>query len=334
MKMKSVLLIAFVALTSCGLKESAEEMKRTSNEIKDHSNHLAVRTDDLERELSKKESHDMLMKQFNVLFGEAESAPPPKDNLAYLLTAAGTAIESMLFQYWKGDFNEDVAILDMRFRLAAEAFFGRVTDHIPYDFSAALCAVCRPDNDYLAVAALGAYLDKLDDNYERSLRERKLPRLSFYDVIVEALRNRESGERVEILPRTAAMVLQWRREATALLQLRHNILPMMALGRITDLQDRGFFGQAWMWLFGQTVSLDKGDREMLKEATVWLRKAEQTRADLRAMGIEPVYNSQFRDLIAGVDFGQAEILASGAKVSKEARDFAETFARVLNESYP
>jgi hypothetical protein len=246
---------------------------------------------------------------------------------------AGFTVLSMYFQFWEGKQDEDIPELDKRLEIGAELLFDRLFKHIPRN---ARVDVLRPDSSYKGIAALGAKLDMVDERYERGLVRRGLPHMTFYDYVVQALRNRNAITREEILPRAAAKILQWEPEATYMLQLRHNIFPVMVMARITDFQDRKDLRRLWMWWRGQKVDISNANPEQLKEWTVWLNKALKTRKDLREIGIEPEYNKMLMDLVAGVDFGQDEIIANTRPNARQMllRDFAVAYKRVVNEARP
>ncbi len=108
----------------------------------------------------------------------------------------------------------------------------------------------------------------------------------------------------------------------------------MVVARMTDFQDRKDFGRLLMWFSGQKVDINKVNNEQLKEWTTWLNKASQTRKDLRSVGIEPEYNKVLAELFAGIDFGQAAILANTQPDARGLllRDFTVAYNRVLNEA--
>jgi len=325
------------------MKETTKEMDKNTKELMGTSEALREMTAALESELTYKESHDQMMKHMDWLFMEThhKSHRGLLQSLWELLfglnedpdlfIAGGGTILSMHFQFWKGLDGEDVAELDKRLELGSEVLFDRLFKHIPRH---AQVDVLRPGTSYKGVAALGAKLELIDERYERGLKRRELPRLTYYDFIVMALRNRDALHRSELFPRTVAKILQWEHEAVYLLQLRHNILPVMVMARTTDFQDRKDLSRAWMWWRGQKIDVSGANPEALKEWTSWLKKASQTRKDLRLMGIEPQYNRVLNDLVAGIDFGQKEILGRSPRNARERllRDFAAAYVQAVNEA--
>lgn len=310
-------------------------MKNTSKSIEGESQHLAKRTNDLEAELTKKESFAMFVARTQDLFGESlQKSPSESDMLFY----AGAAVESLLYQYWKGDYDEDLLELDLRYKFAAEILFVKTMRYIPRDFDVDV----TPANagPYEGIASFGGKLDRMTDNFRANLRKHHLPETSLYDLIVTALQNRNKVERKERFPRATDMILQYRREAIYMLQLRHNYLPMMVVGRITDLQDRGLFGRAMMSWFGRGTGVDLDQAQFspaeLQEWTQWLNNAMATRTALHDMGIEPEYNSKFVAILKQIDFGQKALLsadpASLTPLRRLQRDFAQAFVTVVNDS--
>ena len=312
-------------LTACSIKKDAEEMKETTERVEKHAEHLSKRTDDLETEAVFDKAYEKTNEHLDLLFWEngKEGKRGYPANID-LMTYASSAIESMYFQFWKGDYYETVGVLDRRFALAVETFFVRVSKYIPRHFDvnrvdiAGLIPVrnLRPSREQKALGALGSQLHRMRPEYVEAwmIRHAKDP-VSFYDAILLALKNGEALERTETLAKTVGKILEYKQEAIYLLQMRHNFLPVMVMARMGDFQNRGLGGQLRAWLFGQTVQLTHKDPslsaspEQLKTWTEWLRQARQTRETLRAVGIEPRYNSTFVGLLKGLDFGQKEILS-------------------------
>lgn len=337
--------------SACSLKKTAEdtaqttkEMNETTKDLKDTSNDLKDRTVSLESKMTYKESHATMVIHLDRLFQETAAHNLGLVNSVWqlffgkneepdLFADAAFTILAMHFQFWEGQIDQDINELDKRLELGAELLFDRLFKHIPRQPKV---DVNRPDLAYKAMAALGAKMDEVDPRYERGLVRRGLPRMTFYDYVVQALRNRDALARAEALPRAAAKILQWEPEAVYLLQLRHNVFPVMVMARLTDFQDRKDLRRLWMWWRGQKVDLAKVNPEQLKEWTRWLKKAKQTRKDLREIGIEPQYNSTFNELLDGVDFGQKEILAKTNPDAREMvfRDFAAAYVSVVQEAKP
>lgn len=344
-----VLLGSCLVLVSCSLKKTAENAAKTTEEmnekmkdLKETSQNLKERTDALESEMTFDLSHTRMIEHLDRLFAETS-----RDNVGVvtslwqlffghnedpdLFAEAAFTMHAMYFQFWKGQSGEDLAELDARLEIGTELLFDRLFKHIPRD---AQVDVLRPNLSYKGVAAIGAKLDEVHARYLLGLKRRDLPRMTLYDYILQALRNRDALARGEHTPRAAAKILQWEHEAVYTLQLRHNILPVMVLARTTDFQDRKDLRRFWMWWKGQKIDLSKANPEQLKEWTTWLKKASQTRKDLREIGIRPEYNRKLAELFEGVDFGQAEIMRKTDPSAQEMllRDFAVAFTKNVAES--
>jgi hypothetical protein len=346
-----VLLMAvssLIVLSACSLAEdtvkTTKEMNETTKDLKDTSNDLKDRTISLESKMTYKESYATMVVHLDRLFQETSANNKGmidslwefffgKNQEPDLFADAAFTILAMHFQFWEGQIDQDIDELDRRLETGSELLFDRLFKHITRDPKV---DVLRPNLSYRALAALGAKMDEVHHRYERGLVRRGLPRMTFYDYVVQALRNRDAFARTEVLPRAAAKILQWEPEAVYLLQLRHNIFPLMVLARLTDFQDRKDLMRIWMWWRGQKVDLAKVNPEQLKEWTIWLKKAKQTRKDLREMGIEPEYNSTFNQLLESVDFGQKQIMAKTDPSAREMimRDFAAAYISVIQEAKP
>lgn len=340
-------LFSVAFLSGCDLKKTADEMKSSTNEIRDISKDLSEDTTFLRNDLTEKESTLMVLTSLNNLFGFSASndgLSSASDNglksEANMMVQAKLAVISMYFQYWKGG-REELGLLDQRFEEHSEMFFGRVREHIPRDFQV---DVTNPDAFYVAVASLGASLDIENQKYKNALKAADLPNFSFYEVIKSALQNRNDPERPTLLPRAEIMIRKFQRDAFYLLQLRHNYLPMMVLGEMTKLQDMGLTGRVWARQIGMSVDMgvdrpedprSVGDDEA-KQWLEWLNMAAETRQALRDMGVKPEYNTTFNYILQGVDFGQQKILAMPATDltprQKLFRELAETYTRVVEDA--
>jgi hypothetical protein len=343
---------AFVlVLSSCGVKKDAEEMKRTSEEIRqqtdsvaktsnsilEQSLHISKRTNDLESELVFERSYVLTLANLNDLFGKIEKKNErgPESHLSMdpdlLLYASGT-MQSMYFQFWKGDFDEHLAVLDHRLELAADTLFARSNKHIPRSFKV---NVPSPDRSYKAIASLGARLQDVRPEFTASLLQAGLKPFSFYDVLIWALAARDRVHRDEMLPKAVAKILHWRNEAIYLLQLRHNYLPIVVVGRMTDLQERNDFWKVVTLVVGQSVDIRSFDLEQLREWTRWLRQAMDTRAQLRSIGIEPQYNWAMHRMLKAVNFGQKAMLSMERSSLDEVNgirfEFAEAYQSILED---
>lgn len=339
-----------VALTGCEIKKTADDMKKTTRRVEDSSKHLEKRTDDLHNDMTYKESDETMTKRLAMIFGDT-----PEDNVGVVQNAwnyffglsnepdlfkyAGVTMLSMHWQFWKGDYNDNMKELDSRMFWAVESLFLGTFKHTPRDGDV---DVMRPDRSFRGVAALGSKLDMVSDRMHDVLASRGMPDSFFYDTIIRALRNRGQASRDEQFPRAVDKIQQWEKEATYMIQLRHNIYPVMVVTRLTDFVERGDVKRLWMAKFGYKVSdieLATLNPATLRELTLWLEKASKTRADLAAAGITPQYNRMLADVVAGVDFGQKQILARGIVNDADERGkllyrFAQAYEQVVKESAP
>lgn len=338
-----------VALTGCEIKKTADDMKKTTRRVEASSKHLEKSTADLRDDMTYDRSDAVMTERLEKLFGEraADNLGPVtatyefffglKDE-ADLCKAAEVTVLAMWWQFWRGDYSDTIEELDSRFALTLKSMFATLFKHVPRDGNVDPWWP-RPDRSYRGVAALGTSLDAVSKRFKDALATKGIPETVFYDLIVEALRNRRSTVRNERFPKAAAEVLNWEQEAIYLLQLRQNALPYMVVTRMTDLLERGDARRFWMSITGQDVNLSLANPQKLKEWTIWLERAAKTRADLKSIGIEPQYNSMIAKIVGRVNFGQKAILARGpALVSDERAQlearFARTYVNVSNQAFP
>lgn len=301
--------LVVVSLSACDdIKRSMKNM----DEVNDESKHLSKRTDDLERELVNKEANTTESDFLDNLYGEGKFSNNQVSE-ATMLQEAGFAVEAMHFQYWKGDYNEPMAVLDYFMKQALELMFTHSASHIPSDLNP---DILQPDRNFKAVAALATQLDRLRPEYAANLARAGLSELSAYDVILEALKNQDSGVRSERLPKAAAMVLLWKQQAIYMLQLRQIYLPVLVVALTTEFQGQKDIGlKFWdtrLWDSFQpgalTIDLATQDPtrkivpEQLKVYTTWLNQALQTRQALRDLGIQPQSNSTLSRILRNVRF--------------------------------
>lgn len=355
-------IICFIFFGGCSLKNAADQMKDDTRHLSDNSDslatdssHLGKRTDDLEGELTQKESTYMIKANLNQLFGEGgahesgywwEQGPEPS-----LLEYAGEAIGSMWFQWWKGDFNETLVELDERFELGLEVFLTRVKSYTPHSGQVDVNAYETSTRSYEGLASIGAKLDYLLKRYQHRTAKAGIQSYSLYDLFLMALKNRKHPVRTEMFPLAAAKVLQFEREATYLLQLRHNFLPMMVLAEVTPFKDANKVERVTIlrqvWMYQKTglverpvtfVDISSLNPERLREYTKWLNMAIETRIALRDLGIEPQYNSTFQKFLRLVEFGKWEALTSAdsadlAELSAEERTMMANLRRDFVQAY-
>lgn len=345
--------VAAFLLSACSVIKDSKEMKQTLGELNGKGDQLAKRISDVESEGTFEATFRNFVDLTQRLFGENGYDGSSEDGLNSdpdLVEYSKSAIQSLLFQFWKADYADTVATLDDRFALHVDVFFARLNKPIEHKYDV---NILNPKRGYKGVGMLGAFLDTMRPEYEDALKKAGLPRLSLYDVIVLALKNRDGGEKT-LLPKTQAKVLQWKQEAVHVLQMRHNFLPVLVLGRITNMQDDYFdwkvFGfrsptlaKFWLMLKGYSFNLNdtnsqmKIDDEQLVLWTEWLNAALETRQTLRDLGFETQYNSAFGSLIKKVDFDQTRILSDAKTKGVTSRrallekNFAEAFERVSSE---
>lgn len=324
------------AKVTADVRDYSKELRDNSRALKDLSTQLGKRTDDLEHELTFKESAWMMEQNLRWLWGE-EKLPEtadsqPKDEPDLLFYAAVT-IESMWFQFWKGDFREDHNALDERFALGAKVLFTRAMTHTPFG---AEINVLNPDRSWKGVGALGARLDSMTDRYDFVSASLGLKDRTFYDVVMMALKVRNEVNPQTPFPKAVERVLQYAQVAEFMIQARHNFLPMMVLASTTGFKDLSTAGRALMAAATTPADLRRFTPAQLREWTGWLKNAVTTRAELRAMGIQPKYNYMIHRTLSKVDFGQADLLASGSPrpqtgIEKLRYDFAEAYSAVVDE---
>lgn len=332
--------------TACSVQSDVDSMIKTSQNIEDQSKHLSKRTDDLERELVNKESNTTLNDFLDILFGDGKFGAQPVTEPT-LLEEAGFAMESMHFQYWKGDYNEPLAVLDDFFSQSLEILFVHSSAHIPRDFNV---NVLQPGRDYKAIGSLGSQLGRMRAEYAANLTTSGLKNYSAYDVIVQALKNRDRFERTEALPKSTALVLQWKQDAIYMLQLRQVYLPVTVLARLTDFQDKKDLSwkfwdtRAWDAIVGGSLTIDfatndpmrKIDPEQLKLYTLWLNQSLQTRQDLIDICVEPQTNAMLNGILSKVKIllpttGGASPRVEVAKTLAAQGDFVAAYKKVLSQ---
>ena len=346
---KTIVACALLACFSaaCSVQKTADQMKSTTEQIDRSSKHLAKRTDDLEYGMAKLAADDKLTRVLDQLFAQGVNAGSSGlGRLAYdyffapneepsMLADVGTAMHAMYFQSWKADYGERrLEELDERFRLSLDVLFARLLVHIPMDYEV---DVTRPDRSYKGIASLAVKMEEMDLHYRRTLRRHDLPELSLYYVLTHAFTDRAALG--AMLPKTVELVHARRREVIYLLQLRHNLRPMLVVARATDFKDRGDLGRLWMYWRGEDASVTGLEKEEFNEWSGWLEQAARTREDLRAMGVEPRYNAIFAGIQAGLSFvGDAgvapEAVMSDGELGAAYQRFFDLYSANLRQMQP
>lgn len=336
-----------LVLSACEIKKDAKSMLKTTRRVEDSSRHLEKRMDDMNGDLSFKESDDVLTARLEKLFAERDAdnvgASATVFNYFFglndesdLFKTAEVAVRAMYYQYWKGDYSHNIAELDSRMALTARSVLATLVKHTPRDGDV---DVLRPGQSFRGIGALGSAMEIVNPQFHQALAKNNLPDSVFYDTFILALRNRFAASRTEQYPLAIKEILRREPEAVYLLQLRHNTLPMIVVARMTDFQERGDARRLWMMITGQNVNLNLVNPESLLEWTEWLEQAIKTRADLKSVGIEPLYNQTLRRLVGSVDFGQKAILArpmasATTERAKLELRFARAYTTALQQATP
>lgn len=351
-----VLGLAALLCSACSVMKDSKDMKKMLGELNRKGDELSKRISDVETEATFDRSYKSFQEETEKLFGENGKGDVSESDMVH---HAQAAIQSLLFQFWKGDYHDTVDALDNRYSLHVDIFFSRLNgkieaftgcDLIVIDASIPGCnpdrfAVDRlaPNRNYKGVAALGAFMMSMRPEYEAALKKANLPRLSLYDVVINALKSRNANGPQPLLPKAYSKVLEWKQEAVHVLQLRHNFLPVMVLGRLTDLKDQSNPEKLLQALVGKKVDLNGGGSESRKVDdrqlilwTSWLNQAIETRRELRAMGFEVEYNKSFGMMAKALNFNQAAILSGGVTASSSRRAqleyaFADAWIKATSE---
>ena len=342
---KLVWILTFATLAGCGLKQTADDLKSSTEELRDNSrtlrdsaSQLAKRTDDLEFEATYDRSTAVMKENLRSLWREdlplGKSLVLPNGEADQLIYA-GITIKSMWFQFWKGDYRESLADLDQRFDEGTRILFTRIMAHAPADGNVGGLLGYVPDFSWTGVAALGASLDYVSDRYKEAALRAGLTKYTYYDLILQALRQRHGADEPTPFPRTIKRLRSYGTFVEYVVQLRHNFLPVMVACFLTDFKDQWMAVRAYSTLFGQKTDLARFDATELNEWTHWLRDAKRTRLDLRAAGIEPKFNPVLRRMLKNIDFDQARWLAQPfdrlGGADRARAEFAAAFSDVAND---
>jgi hypothetical protein len=303
----SVLSFAFSA---CSLKKTAEDMQSTTQKISDRSEHLSKRTDDLEGDAVKRATNETMNENFAILFGKNESLLSRHATDEEMTRAAGTVVESLFYQFWRGDYGDDILELDERGVVSLLPFLTELKGHIPSDYNVNPLV---PHRTFRALGILSNELDRTIPEFDRVTAARGLPRLSVYNLMVEALKNRGAVERKEVMPQTTAQILLFEPQVVYMLQLRHNFLFTKVLCFLTNLTHTDIFGKLdmllWNAVLGTHHDLAKFNNAQLAEWTAWLKASAETRRALEDLGVQPIDNWQLKTIFNGQHFnGEAELL--------------------------
>ncbi len=157
------------------------------------------------------------------------------------------------------------------------------------------------DDKNLSVMALAATLHEINPLQGPQSAAVGLTPISVYDIIAEGLSKKnalDSGRAsIESLSRPSREILREEQVFTFLLQLRLRALPVIALARISNVQENNFFENIGMSLFGWEPNFEEMNAEQINYASQILERALETRHLLERLGVEAKIDRKVENIL-------------------------------------
>lgn len=268
--------------TGCSLKETADNMEDSTKNIEEQSHQLAVRTEELLRGMRQVEANNTMKNSREELVSA--------DGDTIKLQKAMVFFAAFEFQKWTGIYTDTPADLDELYSIAVQLFFTSVDDLIPDDFNV---DPLMPGGNWRSLGALAVAMDFIDYKHRHHMEGAGKEAVSMYGLVTEALKQEEKVNRGETVPTWVMKVLEWKREAVFMLQIRHNYYPAMILCRLTPFESSLTF-QIRQRYWGSSFPLADVNYAQLKEWGNWLRHGQETRDLLTSLKIRPKFNNSIQ----------------------------------------
>ncbi len=278
------LIVCFLLLSSCSVADDVDELKGSVGEMKDQTRHMRDRTEDIYSGTREAESINSLRQSF------AEVVRGGDKEIVRKLEYAMIYFGSFEFQHWQNNYEDTLSRRDHLMAKAVELFFAQIDDLIDDSFP---ISVWNPSGqayqNWLVLSVMSVAMSQRHPNQELYAKEGKFHARSMMDIIVESLSLKADILRGTKVPEYVSQVLRWEQQALYLLQLRHNFIPFMVLGTMTNFEE-SFFAKLRRFL-PWSLDLSEANEIQIQWWNDWLRQADQTRNILQALHVKPQTNT-------------------------------------------
>jgi|GEM_PF-3085820 hypothetical protein len=286
-----------LTVTACSLKDTAENVEHSTKNIEENSKHLSEQSDQIAAR-TEELLRGMRQLQMLTLLKDSRRELIASEGATLKLQKAMVFYAAFEFQKWTGKYTDTPQDLDELYALAVDLFFSSVDDLIPDSLPV---DVMSPDNNWKSLASLAATMDFVDYKQKENMEAAGLQPVSIYALITEALKQEAQVNRGASVPRYVMKVLEWKKEALYLLQLRHNYFPAMVLARLTPFEE-SFSFQLKQTFWGSSVSVADINYAQLKEWGRWLENGIETQNFLKDLKEPLAFNKNIQRAFAHLKF--------------------------------
>jgi hypothetical protein len=316
---------AVLALSSCGklndMHDATVDVNKKTDHLSASTDHLKDKTDEIEKATCKmytslrqgnaKQSRDADM-----------TAMRASKNINEKLELSAKYMQGFEYQLWT-DSCAEVAPRDV---VIDQAVTELLTTLEPYVKDRSKVTATKQSDDYQTLYAIAATLhrvNELQDVYLKGTNEKALRPL---DILLQGLKYHQMSNRGElgdeVAPSWATIVGKYEKDAEFVLRIRANF--MMAYGyAVADsdsfgdapstLEKIGRIGMTKLFSSKWKPNLDARDPTEIRERiTVSLKLAQETRAGLISLGIDPMIDETVQKIWKDADFAGFDL----AKMAK------------------
>jgi hypothetical protein len=219
---------------------------------------------------------------------------------------AGKYLMAFEYQLFKGNLFDTPDYQERLFDDAALEFFHQLASYVSNPKEE--IDPTSTDNRTQSFLAISAVLEQTLAGSNVIAAQKGSETTSMYTLIRDALRKSQGVESGKVsynqLKSHEAEILNNQDMALELLKARANILPLIVVSRITNIEQRSFFGKAWMIYKGSDASFDGLTVPALVETVSFMNKANETVKLLRDLRVPFEPHSRVKKLYAHMNLPQ------------------------------
>jgi hypothetical protein len=272
-------------------------------------------------DLRAKDSADARIKFMEKL----KEAPTLEEKIAW----AGMYMQAFEFQLWKDQSLDDAQAREVLKAQGVKEFFRQLSGLIKSDYiepGNEVLGQIAPDSEFLSLFALAVSMHLVHHSQEVVKERTGAQPESMFDIVAHGLKYKwavDAGNKTpEQIPEYARQVLFYEPVARYLLQLRHNGLGKMALGKLLGLSSHPGFDIKTFWaalpkkLWSWQADFANLNEVQIWEINRWLREAVRTREVMSRIGVPSVYDKGLMQVAGNM---KTEEIAASLKSLKPAR---------------
>jgi hypothetical protein len=267
------------------MQKDMDEMKSKTDEMQKSVKKTEKQGEDMKDTLPIGAGLDAMRTAFKIIIDE-NSGDTTK------LAEAAAYFQAMPYEFWAGHGNnlkelskrDDYIYNDIRYTLY------NIDQYINHDFKLP-GMVDMNNNSYRILSALSAAMSEVHPYQTRKAAENNFQVRSVYDVVTDALIQKDFYRKSKSMPRSVDIVLQYENECKYLLEIRYNHLLLIATSFLTYIGDKNLLEKMWEIMsssnFSKDVKLVQFSDERLNWVNTVLKGAKDTK-DVLVQLKEPV----------------------------------------------